>query len=113
MKSYAFPVELDDIYDVLLQLRIMGATWGHGRDPIDHFKKHIEYQFSDKNAIALFIEEENGKYRISYSSTTYLEQEFPSESDADSFTIVDSFYSITEFASYSDLEDNTVNFCEI
>lgn len=120
MKSYAFPVELDDIYDVLLQLRNMGATWGHGRDPIDHFKKHIEYQFSDKNAIALYIEqefpelpEENSKYRISYSSTTYLEQEFPSESDAYSFIIVDSFYSITEFASYSDLEDNTVNFCEI
>lgn len=114
MKSYAFPVELDDIYDVLLQLRNMGATWGYyGRDPIDHFKKHIEHLFNDENAIALFIEEENGKYKISYSNTTYLEQEFPSESDADSFTIVDSFYSIMEFDSYSDLEDNTVNFCEI
>lgn len=113
MKAYAFPVELDDIYDVLLQLRNIGATWGLGRDPVDHFKKHIEYQFSGKNAIALYIEEENSNYRISYSSTTYLEEEFPYESDSDSFTIVDSFYSITEFASYPDLEDNTINFYEI
>lgn len=111
MKSYAFPVEPDDINNVLLELRNIGATWGWGRDPVDHFNAHIKHRFNFEDGIALYIEEENSQYRISFSSITYLKEEFPSESD--DFTIIDSFYSIPELASYPDLEDNMINFCEI
>lgn len=113
MKSYAFPVELNDIYDVLLQLRNIGAVWGADGDPIDYFEARIKHQFKNKEGIALYIKWKNSKYRILYSSITYLKEEFCSESDSKFYTIVDSFYSIQEFASYSDLEDNTINFCEI
>lgn len=113
MISYAFPVEPDDIYDVLLQLSNMGATWwGSDIDPVDYFNTYIKHKFLG-DSIVLYIEEKNSKYKISYSKITYLKENFQSESDSDDFTIVDSFYSITEFTSYSDLGDNTINFCEI
>lgn len=114
MKSYAFIVEQKDIMNVLLELRDMGATWwGSDIDPVDYFYTYIKHKFDFEDSIALYIEEKNSKYKISYSKITYLKEKFQSEPDSHDFTIVDSFYSIMEFASYSDLGDNTINFCEI
>ena len=119
MKAYAFPVEPDDIYNVLLELRNIGAGFGKGRDPIEHFYKYIYSDKVSKYGVAFYISEVKNRYGefvyydIMYSSISYLKTSFKKDSDYKKFTVVDSFYSIPEFASYSDLVENTVNFCEI
>lgn len=120
MKSYAFPVEPDDINNVLLELRNIGAEWGKGRDPVDHFYTYVYSNKISKEGIALYISEVRDRYTgdfvyydIMYSSVSYLKTDFQKEYDSKKYTVMDSFYSIPEFASYSDLEDNTINFCEI
>lgn len=120
MKAYAFPVEPDDINNVLLELRNIGAEWGRGRDPIDHFYTYIYSDKMSKDGIALYISEVKDRYTgefvyydIMYSDVSYLMTSFKKDSDYKKYTVVDSFYSIPEFASYSDLEENIVNFCDI
>lgn len=120
MKAYAFPVEPDDIKNVLLELRNIGAGWGKGRDPLDHFYAYIYSDKMSKDGIALYITEVKDRYTgefvyydIMHSSISYLRTGFKKDYDYKKYTVVDSFYSIPEFASYSDLEDNTINFCEI
>lgn len=120
MKAYAFPVEPDDINNVLLELRNIGAGWGKGRDPIDYFYTHIISNRISKEGIALYISEVRDRYTgdfvyydIRYSSVSYLKADLRKDYDSKKYTVVDSFYSIPEFAAYSDLEDNTINFCEI
>lgn len=119
MKAYAFPVKPCDITNVLLELRNIGARWGDEReqcDPLDYFMSYLNTPSTRKNGIALYIRElkrgDSCYYYIMYSSITYL-KEFSSKAESKGFVVVDSFYSIPEFASYSDLEDNTINFCEI
>lgn len=120
MKAYAFPVEPDDIYNVLLELRNIGAGFGKGRDPVDHFYAYIYSDKVSKYGVAFYISEVKNRYTgefvyydIMYSSISYLRTSFKKDSDYKMFTVVDSFYSIPEFATYSDLVENTVNFCEI
>lgn len=120
MKAYAFPVKPCDITNVLLELRNIGARWGEVReqcDPLDYFMSYLDTYSTRKNGIALYIRElKNGDschYYIMYSSITYLKEEFSSKAGSKGFTVVDSFYSIPEFATYPELVENTVNFCEI
>ena len=120
MKAYAFPVEPDDINNVLLELRNIGAGWGRDRDPIDHFYKYIYSNKISKEGIALYISEVRDRYTggfvyydIMYSDVSYLKTDFQKDYDYKKYTVVDSFYSIPEFAAYSDLVENTVNFCDI
>lgn len=120
MKAYAFPVEPDDINNVLLELRNIGAAWGKGRDPIDHFYTYVYSNQISKDGIALYISEVRDRYTgefvyydIMYSDVSYLKTGFQKDHDYKKYTVVDSFYSIPEFATYSDLAENTVNFCEI
>lgn len=117
MKAYAFPVEPDDINNVLLELRNIGAGWGKGRDPVDYFYTHIYSNQISKEGIALYVSEVRDRYtddfvyyNIMYSSVSYLKTDF---NDSKKYTVVDSFYSIPEFSAYSDLAENTINFCDI
>lgn len=120
MKAYAFPVKPCDITNVLLELRNIGARWGDARelcDPLDFFINYVETPSTRKYGIALYIRErkrgDSSYYYITYSHITYLKEEFSPKAELKGFVVVDSFYSIPEFASYSDLGDNTINFCEI
>lgn len=119
MKAYAFPVKPCDITNVLLELRNIGARWGDEReqtDPLDYFMSYLNTHSTRNNGIALYIRElkrGDSYYYIMYSSIKYLKEEFSSKAESKGFTVVDSFYSIPEFATYSDLAENTVNFCDI
>jgi hypothetical protein len=120
MKAYAFPVEPDDINNVLLELRNIGAGWGRDRDPVDYFNTHVYSDQISKEGIALYISEVRDRYTggfvyydIMYSSVSYLKTDFRKDYGYERYTVVDSFYSIPEFATYSDLAENTINFCDI
>lgn len=123
MKAYAFPVEPDDIYEVLVELRKIGAKWGIDRDPVEYFESHIVSDQILGEGIALYIKEEkdiksgNTYYGIEYSRKSYIYDGFVRDygSRAREYAIVDSFYSIQEFQTtdYPELVDNEINFFDI
>lgn len=123
MKAYAFPVEPDDIYEVLIELEKIGAKWGVRYNTVEYFESHIVSDLILKEGIALYIKEEkdiksgNTYYGIQYSRKSYLYDGFVRDcgSRAREYTIVDSFYSIQEFQTidYPELVDNEINFFDI